>query len=445
MRGLRRLICVALCASLGLVAAACGDPRPSFEKVPLPTASGKTFTSVVLGPEGKLYAGTIDGQIVRWPLNDDGTTGAAEVITSLKRANRGARLLIGIAFDPASTPAAPVLWVSHSHFAFAKAPDWTGKISRLSGSRLGTVRDYVVGLPRSTKEHLTNSLAFGPDAALYVLQGSNTTMGAADSYWNFRPERLLTAAVLRVDTRAIVAPPLDVKTEEGDLYDPFAPGAPLSIYASGLRNAYDLVWHSNGSLYVPTNGSRAGGNTPGTPTPLPRSCSRRPDGLYTSPTVPAVRNVSTAQPDFLFRVVKTGYYGHPNPRRCEWILNGGNPSSSKDAVEVPQYPTGTLPDRNWRGAAFDFGLHRSADGVVEYTSGAFGGELRGKLLVTRYAADDDIIALALGADGKASEVGISGLTGFRDPLDITEDPANGNLYVTEFDAERITLLRPKAS
>lgn len=444
MRGLRRVICVAIGATLALVPAACADARPRFQKVSLSTASGKTFTSVVLGPEGKLYAGTIDGEIVRWPLSAGGTTGVAEVITSLKSANGGARLLIGLAFDPMSTPAAPILWVTHSHFSFANAPDWTGKISRLSGSALGTVQDYVVGLPRSTKEHLTNSLAFGPDGALYVLEGSNTTMGAPDSYWNFRAERLLTAAVLRVDTGAIVAPPLAVKTEGGGSYDPFMPGAPLTIYASGLRNAYDLVWHSNGSLYVPTNGSRAGGNAPGTPRPLPPACSRRLDGAYRGPPVPALKNVRTAQPDFLFRVVQRGYYGHPNPRRCEWVLNGGNPSSSEDTVEVPQYRAGTLPDRNWRGAAFDFGLHRSADGVVEYTNGAFGGELQGKLLVTRYAADDDVIALSLDVDGNASEVAISGLTGFSDPLDIAEDPSNGNLYVTEFGANRITLLRPQA-
>ena len=30
-----------------------------------------------------------------------------------------------------------------------------------------------------------------------------------------------------------------------------------------MRNAYDLVWHSNGHLYVPTNGTAGGANTPG--------------------------------------------------------------------------------------------------------------------------------------------------------------------------------------
>src|SRR5439155_5591650 len=97
-------------------------------------------------------------------------------------------------------------------------------------------------------------------------QGSNTSTGAPDKKWNFRPERVLTAACLRLDPRlldvhAVAAtpaspfaprndratqaspssvaqerwvtqasplqnpPPLDVKTEDDSSYDPFAPNA----------------------------------------------------------------------------------------------------------------------------------------------------------------------------------------------------------------------------
>ena len=36
----------------------------------------------------------------------------------------------------------------------------------------------------------------------------------------------------------------------------------MTIYASGVRNAFDLVWTRAGYLYAPTNGSAAGGSTP---------------------------------------------------------------------------------------------------------------------------------------------------------------------------------------
>jgi hypothetical protein len=421
----------------------------SFTKVPLPTATGHQFSSVTIGPDGKLYAATLTGEIVRFQLNADGTTGPAEVLDSLKTANGANRMVIGLAFDPSSTAESLVLWVSHSFYAFSDGPDWTGKISRLSGPNLSTVQDYVVGLPRSIRDHLTNSVSFGPDGALYINQGSNTAMGAPDSAWGFRSEHVLNAALLRVDLSQITSPPLDVKTEDGGTYDPFAASAPLTIYASGLRNAYDHVWHSNRKLYVPTNGSAAGGNTPGTPSPLPASCQNRVDkaanGDYTGPSVPALTPVSATQDDFLFRVVQGGYYGHPNPTRCEWVLNGGNPTAGPDTAEVTKYPVGTQPDRNWRGAAFDFLNNKSPDGIIEYKSDAFSGALKGKLIVARYSEGDDLIVLTpngTNGDIASSITGIPGFTGFTDPLDLTENTANGNLYVTELGADKITLLRP---
>ena len=67
------------------------------------TATSDTSAALRFGPDGKLYAATITGQIVRFPLNPDGTTGAAEVIDSLRAANGGDRMLIGLTFDPQAT------------------------------------------------------------------------------------------------------------------------------------------------------------------------------------------------------------------------------------------------------------------------------------------------------------------------------------------------------
>ncbi|MHC5832064.1 MAG: hypothetical protein ACYT04_92835, partial [Nostoc sp.] len=88
---------------------------------------------------------------------------------------------------------------------------------------------------------------------LYVSQGSNSSTGAPNKVWSNRPERLLTAAILRVDLSKITSLPLSVKTEDGGTYNPFKQGAAVTIFASGIRNAYDLVWHTNGQLYAPAN------------------------------------------------------------------------------------------------------------------------------------------------------------------------------------------------
>lgn len=429
-----------------------GPPPPSdiaFTQVGLgSSAAGPAFSSITLGPDGKLYAATLTGELHRWTVAADGTLSGRQTISTVRTANGGARrMIVGLAFDPSSTAAAPVLWTTHSTYGFDSVADWGGRVGRLTGADLQTYQDVVVGLPRSTRDHLTNSLAIR-NGLLYVVQGSNTAMGAPDNAWGQRPERALSAAVLEIDPAVIPARPLDVRTADGGTYDPTAEGAPVRVFASGVRNAYDLVWHSNGSLYVPTNGSAGGGATPGTPAPLPASCAERVDGAaYPGGAVPALASVPTTQSDFLFRAVRGGYYGHPNPARCEWVLNGGNPTAGADPAEVPAYPVGRAPDPNWRGAVFDFTNNQSPNGALEYTSGAFGGRLRGALLVTRYSNGNDVIVLRPAADGSitSAATGTTGLTGLTDPLDLALNPATGDLYVTEGVASsgggRIRLLR----
>lgn len=409
--------------------------------------SNGQFTSLEVGPDGKLYGLLNNGNIKRWDINPDGTLTNEETINTIQTAEGGARLAIGFTFDPAATASNLVAWVSHTTFGFGGMDDWDGKVSQLSGPDLGTIQDYLVNLPRSTKDHVTNGLDFGPDGRLYFNQGSNSAMGAPDNTWGLRPERLLTAAVLAFDPVDITNPPLNVQTEEGGTYDPFAVDAPLKLFATGVRNPYDLVWHSNGNLYVPTNGSAAGGNTPATPANL-NDVPTRIDGAYTGGSVPPINGVNQTQNDFLFRCVEGGYYGHPNPTRGEYVMNGGNPTSASDPGQVNQYPVGTLPDPNYRGFAYNFENNKSPNGVIEYQSNTFGGALKNKLLVVRYSGGDDIIVLTPGGSNNDivdSETGISGFTGFSNPLDLCENPANGHIYVSEYGGSDITLLRPVGS
>ncbi|MEV0679066.1 Ig-like domain-containing protein [Actinosynnema sp. NPDC050436] len=439
-------------SSVFTTGAGAGGGPIAFDKV-VGVAGGAPFTSVAVGPDGRLYAATSTGQIHRFPVDPDGTLGAATVIDTVRAHATAAglpgapnRTVIGMAFDPRSTQ--PVLWITDNFGGTANAPDWSGKVARLSGPDLGTYTEVVTDLPRSVKDHETNSLAFGPDGDLYLSQGSMNAMGAADPTWGNRSEHLLSAAVLRLRPARLPATlPVNVRTEAGGSYNPYAATAPLTIHATGVRNAYDLVWHRNGHLYAPTNGSAAGGNTPATPAPLPASCANRPDGPYTGPTVPAITDNPTAETDYVFDVKPGRYYGHPAPVRCEWVLAGGNPTAGTDPFQDSAYPVGTRPDRNFDLAGtYDAGLHASANGVIEYRGGAFGGRLDGKLLVVRYSSGQDIQTFDVAPGGALSNrtTGITGLTGFNQPLDVTQHPANGHLYVTELGANRITLLRARS-
>jgi glucose/arabinose dehydrogenase/mono/diheme cytochrome c family protein len=410
------------------LASGVADPSIQFEKVALPLTAHTPFTCVMVGPDHRLYAGADDGRIFRYTIAADGTLELPQVITSLQDAQGSPRLLVGICFDPASTPTNPIIWATHGFYAFHDAPDFSGKISRLSGRDLEIVQDVVVGLPRSIRDHTTNQPAFGPDGALYIPQGSNSASGAPDTEWGMRSEHLLNASILRLDVKRVTpGQPIDVRTiDAGGEYNPASAGAPLTIYASGIRNAFDIVWASDGRLYVPVNGSSAGGNAPA------------------GPGVPALQGLYQTEDDWLLRITPGAYYGHPNPAQGHYVLNGANPGNRSDTSVIPEYPVGTFPDPKWRPAILDFGPHVSANGIIEYRGSAFGGKLDHKLIVCRFNMGSDLICIGLNSQGNVNSIqtGIAGFTRLVNPLALTEDRTNGNIYVAEYGAQHIALLRP---
>ncbi len=436
------------------------DTASRFTREAQSAVPERFYTSVTMGPDGDLYAGTIDGFVYRFDVAADGTLGGAQEIDALVDHAGGPRMLIGMAFDPASTAAAPTLWVSHSTFGFADMPDWGGAISTLGGPGLATVTDEVTGLPRSAKDHLTNGLAFGPDGALYVSQGANTAGGERDPQWGDRPERLLSAAILRVDTGALAGlDPLHVQTEEtADPYDPRPVTAPVRVHASGVRNAYDLVWADNDQLYTAINGTAGNAIAPATPATLPGSCGSRlvDGGPYTgSPSVPGVDRLPL-QPDLAARIEAGGYYGNPNPSRCEWVINGGNPTGQQDLLEVVAtgdyngYPQGTGPDPNWRSARIHpLGNNLSPNGMIEYDRDQ-DAELDGTLMVAAFSNCNCILVLSRDAVGDVSGQTILDVGSYvlENPLDLAQGPG-GVVYVTNRTDEAATtgsieLLRPPA-
>ncbi|MCP1362754.1 carbohydrate-binding protein, partial [Halomonas sp. BBD45] len=450
------------------------------------------FTSLELSPDGtKMYVSTMGGEIKRYdvdPQTGSLSNGQTLTLDYFQGDAAGPRGIIGLTFDPSDPN---VLWVTDNYPIPLSGrdngvPDFSGRISKITidegDAFAASVETYVTGLPRSNGDHVTNSLEFranpdyhavtNPDVPthlLYLVQGSNSAMGEPDSAWGNRPERLLNATVLEIDpTRDAPEGGFDVATEPlpddgfnrrytdddgsdfkadpiamGDgkflvfaengtasvedqdgnvietFYDPFADDAVVKIFATGVRNAYDLVWHSNGQLYVPTNGSAAGGNVPDNPdTPE--------DERHT--------NVGK-QDDYLFKVEEDGYYGHPNPLRDEYILNGGNPTSGSDPNQVGDYPAGTDPEATYDlEGAYSLGENRSPNGATEYTSDVFGGNLQGNVLFTEYSGGDDIRSITLDANGNIvgddvlRDVNGNVIT-YIDPLDVIENPATGQLYL----------------
>jgi fibronectin type 3 domain-containing protein len=467
----------------------------AFEKVELPIGAGKYWASFAFGPDGKLYGSTIGQGLFRYTVAADGTLSNEE--------NLGYQgiAIIGLLFDESSTAGSLKLWITNTSANVGnELNQWASGISLLTGPNLENRKQVFHEMPRSLSDHLTNSMVYGPGGDIYVLQGSNQAAGDLDNSWGQRGEQLLTAALLHFDPeharvqQAIADAqgddPLSVKTAQGGTYNPYAAGAPLKIYASGIRNAYDLVFHSNGHIYVPTNGTAGGGNSPGVTynaatgtftrvaaagipgfstvngQDLTAACQARDarDPSYTPRSVPAISNHPT-QRDHLYDVVQGGYYGHPNPTRCEFVLHEGN-----DPANPPQwagqggskYASGVLPESHYEGVAYDFEFNKSPNGALEYQSNTFDGQLKGRIVVARFSNNNDLIFLQ--ADpvtgkilGGQTEVGITGVPdttmqgvgGFNDPLEVVEDVRNGNMYVNQYDRsgsqQKLFLLRVPAS
>jgi len=315
-------------------------------------------TSVRVGPDGNLYVADVRGVVTRHRLGKDGKPlGADKAIGVDTPVTLKGQQIIGLCFDPGATPANLILWISH---AKRQAGAWAGVVTKATLPPVGVkaqavIQDVIVGLPcPENLEHQPNQIAFGPDGRLYQSVGGVATLGGSPN-WGAAESRL-SAAVLVADVNHPDFNggklPCDVTAAAPVGYDPRRPGAPVRLYATGFRNALGLCWHSAGHLFTATNGNSiaAGAATP------------KAGGI------PAITYVPH---ESLCRVVKGKYYGHPNPSRGEHVLLGGNPTPGKDPWEVPVYPPGVKPDKNFDPALL-YDLRpsggNSANGMCEYTA-----------------------------------------------------------------------------
>jgi N-acetylneuraminic acid mutarotase len=364
-----------------------------------------------------------------------------------------------------------VLWASHSNVSQGSGQANSGTVSRLSGANHAARQDVIVGLPRAIANHSINHLHFGPDGRLYIAMGGNTGAGAANdgiSEFGPRPEQPLSAALLVADVKS--------PTFDGDCTPTQSPATmdqtgiatkeincDVQVLASGLRNSYDFVFHSNGELYATDNGLGVEGTIPHlAPDPLGWLPADGCEGRILGPSARAAHNPGP-RPDLLQRVVPGVFYGHPNPSRDECLFFGGNPTEGGDfpvrndvggldLMETTLYPTGREPDPDFVPPILSFGANKSANGIVEYTSQAFCGALRGDLLVTFYSLGDQVRRVVLSSDGQGvaadgtlrRSTSATGGSTLGDPLPIAQDPL-GRLLVGEFGAGRVAVFEPVAA
>eukprot|EP01064_Diplonema_japonicum_P029163 TRINITY_DN464_c1_g4_i1.p1 TRINITY_DN464_c1_g4~~TRINITY_DN464_c1_g4_i1.p1 ORF type:complete len:570 (+),score=145.71 TRINITY_DN464_c1_g4_i1:60-1769(+) len=367
-------------------------PTTSLKKeYPLPFG-----TAMAWGPDGRMYVVNAFGVLTALQYNMT----SLEVVNSTELATIPTQLT-GITVHPESTADNIVLYMS----GFGYAPILnTGFVWKLSGSGSSFSEPVVVisGLPRSNGNlpHGVSGIHFGANNILYISSGGLTAAGA-ELYQNpsfSSGEVPLSTAILTAD--------VDSTDFRGVCYeagtDPYAePNCTLGIHATGFRNAYDFVIHSNGKMYATDNG-------------------HQDDGAYpTSGTAPCMgygdpKNNPGDQPDLLLNVMEGKYYGHPNPTRGECAYRNG----SLQDVPAPQ---------NYEPPLANLGMRASANGITEYTNEAC-PSLHKHLLLVRFSTGDDVMDVELSADGTSVVTLTRLLTGLVDPLSVSEK--DGNIFVT---------------
>ncbi|MCH7953712.1 MAG: PQQ-dependent sugar dehydrogenase [Chloroflexi bacterium] len=170
-------------------------------------ASGLSLpTSVALSPDGTIYVAQLNDGVLR--LDDSNGDGVFEELVLF---TIGFEETNGIAFSPDGT----LYIASRGQVTTAADTDGDGVADVTSA--------VVAGLPNGA--HQANGMAFGPDGKLYITNGSTCD------------------ECIEADERSATI--LQANPD----------GSELRVFASGLRNPYDLAFGPQGRLWATDNGS----------------------------------------------------------------------------------------------------------------------------------------------------------------------------------------------
>lgn len=233
------------------------------------------------------------------------------------------------------------------------------------------MNELSVGSLFSDHDHGVNGLAFDQNGDMFVSVGGFTNMGLPGAGLGNHWENPLSASIVKILLSK--GPNFDGHiTYDRDLPDikhARKLSGDVEVYATGIRNAYDICFTSKSDLYATDNGPNRGFGDAST------NCQQ--DELETFAGNNDVTGVTGFdRPDKVLKIVQGAWYGHPNLNRgeCQYI----DPFTDKDPLNNPPDPS-----RNYHGEIST--LKSSVDGICEYTASHFGEQLKGDIIISSYA------------------------------------------------------------
>ncbi|MBW4561106.1 MAG: PQQ-dependent sugar dehydrogenase [Mojavia pulchra JT2-VF2] len=406
----------------------------SFNKKTVASVSSPTVGA--WGPDGRFYVGTYSGEIKAYTFDQNYNVTATQTITTIK--NLDNKQILGIAFNPYDTSGSPSIYVAHSKlyanggtgFPKTELSPYSGEISILEGADFSQRKSLITGLPVSNHDHGINALTFDNKGDLYINVGGNTNAGITNDNIGGIPESPFSAAILKAEISksnfngqikyelpnplppgyeipsGLTFNPADSQVF-GDIVN-VKPGVDVSVYASGLRNAFGAVYTTQGLLYATENGYNA---TFG--------------DISTSATTQKPTTVGSA-PDEL-NLIKAGeYYGHPNRNRGR-TDNRQNTFYGLSDPSIPGVYTAPLTT-----------FTPSTNGLDEYRATTFQNQMRGNLIAQQW--NGKFYNIKLSADGTQVQQ-TTNLTGVADGLDIKHGPG-GAIVGVDLTDNSITVALP---
>ncbi len=406
------------------------------------------------GPDGRLYVGITNGQIKAYTFDDDYNVIDTQTINTIADSAEGNVNITGIAFNPfENTGGQPKIYVSHNQFyangdAYAKEggfneltdfSPYSGQVSTLEGPNFDTFTPLVDNIGVSNHDHGVNGLEFDANGDLLITVGSNTNAGIADDAIGGIDESPFTAAILKAEITKpdfngniqyqlpadfVVPEGLNLTKPDGSPANPeesqgfggivdVVPGVDVSVYASGLRNPYDLVYATNGIIYSTENSANGGFGDVSL-------------DATTQEPYPAGKSIS----DELNIIEEGNYYGQPNRNR-------GQDDPRQNTYYFFDDPT--TADHTAPIAEFT----SSTNGIIEYRSNTFGGQLKGNLIAQRWngflynveLSEDgrDVSNISLLETDVINDQGVSETKNLLEGLDVITGPGGALISIDHSD------------
>jgi glucose/arabinose dehydrogenase len=373
------------------------------------------------GPDGRLYIATISGTVTALELDDEYNVLSKQLIPAVQ--NLPNSHILGIGFSPWETAASFRIYIGHARLyindgrtGIRPAP-YIGQVSSLQAPLFAPV-PLITGLPSSNHDHGVNGISFDNRGQLYVPIGGNTNAGVPNPNVGGFDESPLSETILvaslrdpafdgafsYTDSRTGLPSP----DQNDGRYANLAGGNGVRVFASGFRNAFDLVWGTNGFLYATDNGPNVGFGK-----------------------ASLTENTEAGDPntqDKVLLVGKNHYHGHANRNRGRFEPRENRYYYPWDKAN-PELYTQPLIE-----------LPSSKDGIDEYRANAFGGSLRGSLLVQEW--NGFLSALKLSADGRTVESFSERVWGTQRGLDVVCGPG-GAIVVVDYSGGQVNASLPE--